>query len=84
MKHIIYGGSQILWEKPMCSQIGHSDMKDFCEGSCYVLFGVYSFSGKLYPPFIHRWPNINLREFIIIDNLKMSLTLFKRLVSYYT
>lgn len=76
MKHIIYG-SQIMWEKPMCSQIGRSDMKDFCEGSSYFFYGVYSFSGKLYPPFIYRWPNINLREFTNIDNLKHVLCYLK-------
>jgi len=42
----------ILWEKPM-----RSDMKKICKKSFTFLYGLYSRSGKLYPPFLFCFPS---------------------------
>lgn len=47
---------QILWEKPMCS-----DMKEICEGPFTFLYGLYSRCGKLYPPFIFCFPKPDIK-----------------------
>jgi Transglutaminase-like superfamily len=55
----IEGKREILWKELMCA-----DMKDICEGFFKFLYGVYSRSGKLYPPFNFRlpFPDINVCE----------------------
>lgn len=78
IRSVLYSGN-IVWKEQMCSKPGRSDMKQFCKGPSYFLYGVYSRCGKLYPPFYRFCPNVNLSEILNRDNFAMFLHMIARI-----